>query len=485
MNLILALRYALLDLKRGSAALALFLACLFLGVTGITGVQVLSRDLTAGIQSDGQRILGGDFAVSGYAPLNATVLDRLKTLGAISQVVDSRAMLLNTQKEKTSLVDLKAVDAAYPLFGAVTVLDSTTPITKLLSFENGTHGALIESSLLQRLDVKTGDVLQLGDAVLRVTGVLDKEPDRVSGMNFSLAPRLLISTAAFDASNLGGVGSRADYRVRVRLNNAPTLDGVEALAENLRTEFKDSNLRIRTTQNASPQTQRVIDRLTLFLTLIGLATLLVGGVGIGNAVKSFLDTRLTRIAIFKSVGAAPKFVFKIYMLQILILATFGIIAGIAAGHVAAHLAGQILSSRLDVPVQATFHPEAVGIAAVFGFLTVLLFSLPPLVRAVGVKPSQLFRDTVAASDYALSKKLIATLCVLTAILMTVAIASAPVARFAVYFCAFAAVTFIIFFLAARLVQWALRFVPRQGRPALAVGRSRVGGRLDIGQKPRR
>jgi putative ABC transport system permease protein len=143
MNLILALRYAVLDLKRGSAALAFCLACLFLGVTGITGVQVLSRDLTAGIQSDGQRILGGDFAISGYAPLNATVLDRLKTLGTISQVVDSRAMLLNQHKEKTSLVDLKAVDAAYPLFGAVTVLDNSAPITQLLSFENGTHGALM------------------------------------------------------------------------------------------------------------------------------------------------------------------------------------------------------------------------------------------------------------------------------------------------------------------------------------------------------
>ena len=465
-GIFLALTYALRDLRSGTSVLFLFLACLCLGITGIAAVQNLSRDLTASIRADGQRILGGDFALLSPQEFSPALKAELKKSGEITLVQETRAMALNTQNNLSALIDLKAVDDAYPLFGAVTLKNSGS-IQKVLSPNStGFFGAAAEKGLADKLGLKIGDSFQLGQATLILTAIIEKEPDRIAGVGFSLAPRLLIKDAALAASGLSGLGSKIDYNLRVALKPEFKTDDFSAFEKDLKELFPEANFRLRSFLNASPQTQRVIDRLTLFLTLTGLSTLLIGGIGIGNAVKSFLDQRRTRIAIFKSLGASKRFIFSVYAMQIIILSLIGITAGLFFGTLASQTAAHILGTRLGIETFYSFHADVWALCAAFGLLTTVLFSLPPLAVALDIKPSALFRDRLGLMDGHLSKSVLLAIFIVASMLIALAILTAPVMRFAIYFCIAAIISFALFFAAARLVVMALRYLPLKGRPAL-------------------
>src|SRR3954454_15162792 len=293
----LALRYALRELRGGLRGFYVFIACIALGVMAIAGVGSVAASLSEGLAREGRTLLGGDAAFSLIQrEAKPEEVAFLRARGAVSVAATLRAMA-RTDGGKLALVELKAVDNAYPMLGEVT-LDPAMPVPDLLKQEDSAFGAAADATLLARLDLKLGDRVSVGSASFTIRSVVGAEPDKLAG-GVGFGPRFLVSEAGLRATQLLQPGSLVRWIYRVRLPGNADDRAANALVDDARAALPQAGWEIRSRGNASPQLERTISRFTQFLTLVGLAALLVGGVGVANAVKSHIDRRRDVIATFK------------------------------------------------------------------------------------------------------------------------------------------------------------------------------------------
>src|SRR5438270_1352689 len=357
----LALRYALRELRGGLRGFYVFIACIALGVMAIAGVGSVAASLSEGLAREGRTLLGGDAAFSLIQrEAKPEEVAFLRARGAVSVAATLRAMA-RTEDGRLALVELKAVENAYPLLGEVT-LDPNMPLPDLLGQCDGAFGAAADATLLARLQLKIGDRLTVGSATFQLRSVVEAEPDRLAG-GIGLGPRLLVSESGLRATELLQPGSLVRWIYRVKLpDNAADDRAAQTLASDARTALPSAGWEIRTRSNASPQLERTISRFTQFLTLVGLAALLVGGVGVANAVKSHIDRRRDVIATFKAVGATGGDVFTIYLAQVIVLAGIGSLIGLAAGAALPYLIVGLFGKMLPLPVVPALHPDQLALS---------------------------------------------------------------------------------------------------------------------------
>lgn len=382
------------ELRGGLKGFRVFLMCLFLGVAAIASVGTVTQSFVSGMARESQALLGGDLDVSLlHRPANEEELVWLKSKGLVSEVITYDTMGFDPKSGKRMLVEMKGVDALYPLYGTVRLAGSVSLAGGIAALDD-VHGALVEETLLKRLNLEVGDPLRVGALTLVIRGVIEDEPDRVAG-GLRYGPRVLVTNEALKATGLIQTGSLVRYRYRIALpetaNGEEDIAGFKAAAE---ADFPTAGWRIRDRSNSAPGTSFFIDRVSMFLTLVGLAALIVGGVGVGNAVKSYLDRKQEVIATLKCLGAEGQTIFFIYLAQVLALATIAILAGVIVGAFVPYFLALGLGDKLPIPVALGVFPVAMAQAALFGFLVTLGFATWPLARARQESPAALFRELI-------------------------------------------------------------------------------------------
>ncbi|MCK5658601.1 MAG: FtsX-like permease family protein [Alphaproteobacteria bacterium] len=467
----LPLIYACRDLRGGIRGFYVFLACLVLGVGAIASIQSLSRGLTESLHHDGRYILGGDIALRTiYEPATQEQIRFLHDkMGPITIVMETRAMARRMDKTQATLVELKAVDPFYPLYGKLEIVDEKgkiikTPLQDLIlpppigsdGIEKDEWGALVEKELLSRLHIRLGDWVNIGKQRFQIRGIISKEPDRIGNMRFSLAPRIMISGYTFNKTGLKKMGSQVYYDHKVLIPYVKNFADLKAAKKRIENAFPQATWKGRDFLTASPKMERTIQRLTLFLTLIGLTTLLIGGVGISNSVRSFLDSRLLNIATLKCLGSPDLFVFRVTMIQVLILATLGIGLGLVASIFISQGAGSLLTAKLAITDKVHIYPKALMLAAGFGYLTTLCFSLWPIGRAVKVSPTDLFRDLVAPTASRPSLNVVLWILISAQSLALMAILCSSNQNIVIFFLAGAVAAFSIFYAWSALMKFSIR-----------------------------
>ena len=456
----LAGRMARRELRAGLSGFRIFLACLAIGVAAIAAVGTLSASVQGGLAVEAKNLLGGDIDLRFLNHANTDEQDAYlqDNAAALSKMLELRAMAapLNGPVEDAhnrSLIELKGVDDAYPLSGAM-ILSPDIGLKEALAKEaDGSFGAAVDANLLKRLGLKIGDKIKVGAAVMRLKATIVNEPDRVASV-LSFGPRLMASMQAVDASALIQPGSQAHFHTRLLL-----AEGTDARIwrETLDKAFSRTGWRVRSPDEAAPGIRSFIDRMTLFLSFVGLTALLVGGIGVTNAVGGYLDSKTTNIATFKCVGAPGRLIFQIYLLQVMALGVLGIVIGLLFGGVLPVIGLVLISDAMPVAPDIGFYPTPMGLAALFGLLTTLTFALWPLGRAMQVPAATLFRDRVQPSGLKPTRTIR-----LAAILGVVALAgltilSASDRNFAYWFVGGALVTVTLLRLGASLlVVWAER-----------------------------
>jgi putative ABC transport system permease protein len=459
----LAWRLAWRELRGGVRGFRVFIACLVLGVAAIAGVGSVSESILAGIHADGRKLLGGDFDLRlTHREADGAQRDWLAAnAGRVSEVAEMRAMVRTPDGAKRSLTELKAVDGSYPLFGGFR-LEGGERLGDALARQGDAWGAVAERRLLDKLGIGIGERLRLGDAEVQITGVIAEEADRGAGaLNFG--PRLMVALPALDATGLLQPGSLVRYHYRIDVPDAVSL---ETWKDRLENRFPDAGWRVQSVGNAAPNIQRFVDRATLFLSLVGLTALLVGGVGVGNAVRSYLESRIATIATLKCLGGPGSLIFRIYLFQVLILAAGAILAGVALGALAPPAAAPLIADRLPIAARIGFYPWPLALAAVFGFLITLAFSLWPLAQAREVSPANLFRAVILPPTKRPRGGYLAALALVLVSLAAIAIATAHMPKMAAWFVLGAIVSFAAFHGASRLIVTAIRGLPRQRNPVL-------------------
>ena len=387
----LTLLFAGRELRSGVAGFRVFLACLALGVAALAAAGSTAEAFRHGLASQARSILGGDLAATiDGRRFNPSEKAALAAFGRTTDTVRVRAMAQTPAGRR--LVEVRGVDAAFPLVGEVGLTGQPSLASAVRITEAG-PGAAVETALMQRLGLKPGDRFRIGDAAFVARAVLTKEPDRL-GRGFSLGPSVMVSRSALESSGLIAADSLFGETVRVAFPDAR--DPAPAI-RSLQRRFSGAGVEVRGRNEAAAGLGQLIDQLEYFLGFIGLASLIAGGLGVTTAVSSYLESRKPSIAVLKALGARAGVVRDIYLVQIAVLTALGVGLGLAVGAAAPLVLGAVVKDRLPVPALFAIYPAPLAKAALFGVLAAAAFSLLPLARARATPPAALFRRELSGA----------------------------------------------------------------------------------------
>ena len=366
-----AWRIARRDLNARFRGLRLLLVCIFLGTAALAAIGTLTAAIESELASSGQELLGGDLEVEVWQrTLNPDEIKALSEYGTISSGYRMQAMA--STPDAAAPIELKAVDAKWPMFGTLTLEDGRS-----VGAPSG-KDAWIAQSALERLGIQVGDSFKVGTVTLRAAGVIKDEPDRLSE-GFQLGPTIIVAAGVPAEAGLIAPGALYQSKHRIAFSN-PSRDPA-ALEEVLTKQFPNAGFDIRTRGRASPGADRFVRQMSDFLTLVGLAALVIAGIGIAGGVSSYLDQRRSSIATLKVLGATSGDIVRIYAMQIGVAALAGSLAGLAAGVLVTPVLASALQGLLPVESGFIISPPALALAASYGLLVAFAFAAAPLLRA--------------------------------------------------------------------------------------------------------
>lgn len=454
-------RIARRDLSARIRGLRLLAVCLFLGVATLAAIGSLTASITEELSRRGQTILGGDIEI-GIAQREASEpeLQAFAKVGRVSETVRLRAMAIGPEGSDSVLAELKAIDGAYPLYGTLRLKGHSNAATAPARGE-----IYIGEALADRFALSEGGAVRFGETAFKVAGVIAEEPDRL-GEGFTLGPVALVSTESLDDTKLIQPGSMFESKYRIKL---PGSADPEAVAKSLEQQFPSAGWDITDRSNGAPGTRRFIERMGQFLTLVGLASLVIAGIGVGNGVGSYLESKRAGIATLKVTGADSGIIFSIYMMQIFAVAIAAILVGLAVGSVMPMAIGWVAGDILPVAPGFSLHPLPLAVSAIYGLLIAFAFALPPLARARTVPAAGLYRSVVEGAKRIDRRTAIwVTVCISAIVALAVGTAREPIFSLGFIGAAFA----LLLLLGA--IAWVMRAValriprPKAPLPRLAL-----------------
>jgi putative ABC transport system permease protein len=467
----LSLKLALRELRGGISGFYIFVACIALGATAIAAVGTLSAAIQYAIAREGRVLLGGDVEAS-LVHRQASVEERgfLEARGTVSEAATLRSMARLTDGSGQSLVQVKAVDGAYPLYGVALFEDGKT-----LADIRRPDAVAVERGLLEQLRLKLGDRFQLGNATVDIAAVLLKEPDRLSA-GPTLGPRVLTSLETLAKTGLAQPGSLIDWRYRVKRAGGLPLDK-DVIARDL----PRSGFQVRDHTDPSPGIRQSIDRLRDFLTLVGLTALLTGGIGVANSVSAFIERKRKVIAAYKALGAPGGLIIRSFLIQVMIVAVLGIAIGLLLGTALPFLITSLYGAILPVKLEVGFYPAPLLLASAYGLLIALIFILWPLGRASRIRAGELLREAVSGSRGWPPLGFAAASAVSGIVLVTMAIFLSEEPRIAAMALGAIAGTFVLFAGLGYGFRALARALPRPRRPELALALANIAGPAGLTQ----
>lgn len=474
----LALKLALKEFRSGTRGFWVFLLCLALGVAAIAAIGTVRSGLEQGLKDAGSRLLGGDAQIEFTYRLaddeeRAWMADRAVT---VSEVVEFRSMATAKHDSGTerALTQLKAVDDHYPLVGDID-LDPAIAIQVALGHQDGLPGAIMKPELARRLGLEIGDPFRLGLGEFRLSAHLVEEPDS-TGSNFALGPRTIVYSDALESSGLLGPGTLFESEYRMLLPQGTELDDLRHEAESL---FLDKGIRWQDSRDGAPGISNFIERVSSFLIIVGLAGLVIGGVGISLAISTYIDSKTETIATLKVLGASQVTVFTAYLIQCSALLLIGILAGLVAGITLPMVFQAILLDSLELPVLIGIYPEPVIESVSYGLLTGLIFTTWSLSRTARVRPSSLYRQKIEAGGILPPLPYLVMIAIMVAIFVFLAVRFSGTTMLTLYVALGTVGTLVVLYVMAQITRVLAKRCTHsrltRGRPALRLALGAIGG----------
>jgi putative ABC transport system permease protein len=353
----------------------ILLACLALGVGTITIVGSVSAALQASLVRDARVLLGGDLdATLSYRAINADEKALLQSLGTLSEQVEVLGRAAS--ETQSTFISIRAVDANYPLVGTATVADSAATVAELTARDGDNFGLVADSLLLDRLQVGLGDTITIENATFTVRGVIEALPDQLTN-GIGIGVPVVMSVEAVNATGIIEPGVLARFHNKLLLNPGVTF---EAASEQIRTAFPSASFQVNAPKDATADLARFFDIFGRFLIIVGLSSLLIGGVGVSNAIAAYVTERQRSIATMKALGATGAQIMAHFLFQVMLLTGVGIVLGLMLGSLLTLVALPILGGLLGLDLPAVLDPGTLATAAGFGLLVGFAFGYLPLRR---------------------------------------------------------------------------------------------------------
>lgn len=385
----LFVQHTLRESRGGLSRLIFFVLCLAIGVAAVVTIAGLSSSLETGFRSGAKEMLGADIVARADQPFPDGLTAEISTIPMAEWMITrDQAQIVQTGEGdslRTQLSELLVVEPAYPFYGDLE-LQPAGSLDTVLSADS----VVIASELASQLDIAAGDSVRLGTETYQVAAVAHNEPDRITGFMY-IGPRVYLSQEAFARSGLADVGTRVRYKALIKLPDMPT-DELAALKNKLEDVVEnEARVRFETYTEGRPSLQRGLDTLGRFLGLIALLSLLLGGVGVAQAVRAWIASRVTAIAVLKCVGMRPREILALYAAQAALLGVVGSAFGATIAVLLMAAMPIALASYIPAELINPWQPLAILRGFALGLAVAMVFSLPALVAVLRVPPILVFR----------------------------------------------------------------------------------------------
>ncbi len=449
-----AWRLAVRDLRAGGRGLWLLLVCLFLGTAALAGIGSLSASILGALDGQSRQMLGGDLEMR-VSQRRATVEEgaSFAAYGRTSEVVSTNTMVQPLSGRAPALVNLRAVDDAWPLVGRFTLQPGA-----LAARPHGLDVA-VAPALAGRLGLHVGDAVRIGAARMRVIGLIADEPDHL-GAGFSFGPTALVDMAGLDATQVIQPGSLYTSQYRILL---PSSADAATIGDHIVRRFPSAGWTARTPDQAAGNLKKGIAQLGQFLLLVGLAALAIAGVGVGSGVSAYLGRKTRMVATLKVLGAEAGTIAGLFLIQLGLVAAVAIVAGLALGAAVPAIVTAVAGDALPVPPRLALYPQPLAVAAALSLLVALLFALPALARARSVPAATLLRDAILPPRRP-GLIVLAGMAALLACLVALAVLTASDRVIALGFVGATFALVLALWLLGLGLRWLLARLPRPRRP---------------------
>ncbi|QXE92017.1 ABC transporter permease [Geomonas subterranea] len=386
------LRFIARQMTGAKRQCAVFILCVALSMITLVSLGSFRESVERSLLQDAQSLHAGDIIVRSHAALPPPVEKEIDALVRNGQAKSTRfwdfySVVMKVKGEGSLLCNLKVVEPGYPFYGRV-VLRSGRTLAEVLQ----PGGLVVEQQLLDRLRLRLGDPLKVGNATLVIRDVVLQEPDRPVNF-FSLGPRVFVAAADREALGLIGLGSRVEHVTLLKLAHQGELDTVAA---RLAAVTDENRVRVATYKNSGSRVKRFFDNLLFFLNLSGIFTLLLSGFGIQSTLFALLKEQERTIAVLKALGAKSRFIIGHFLAVTLVLGAIGTLAGLTGSFLLQRFLPALFSGLIPAQVTLRISSGAIWEGMVIGLLVVLLFTALPLYRLKEVKPRAIFGKEEAA-----------------------------------------------------------------------------------------
>lgn len=383
------------EIRSSWRRLLFFFLCIALGVGSVVALRSLIQNLTRAVGTDARALMTADLEVNSTNDFSPTDIAKIEAAVNESGIVDGRNETItissmvrptDASNPNVKMVELKGIEPPFPLVGDFVLDDGSAFDFSLL--QNG--GAVVANILLEDLDVKVGDRINIGEGQFQIRATFDKEPGGTSG--FRLGPRVFIEKKAFDDAGITRNASRIRRRILYRTTENPT-----PLVTKLREDLKGTTIGVQSYRETQERMGEQFARTENYLSLTGLLILVLGGVGVWNVARAFVEQKRKSVAVLKCLGAGGGRIITVYLLQILTLGFVGSLFGVLLSQLALWFVRWRFVDALPDNMSYSVGPSTAIQGILLGVLISLLFSALPLLQVRNIKPKLLLRDENNAS----------------------------------------------------------------------------------------
>lgn len=369
--------------------LLFFFICIGVGVASIVAVRSMIQNVNRGVSIEARQLSTADVQVDSdhaWTPQVLAAIDRIAAplIETRVETIESVTMArpASAAHEGAIMIELKGIQSPFPLYGQIELTDGQAFSYSLLDG----NGALVGPSFLERLGLKVGDQIKIGDGVFQIRGVISHEPG--GGGGFRLGPRVFIERSAVEAAGLTGFASRARRRLLFKTKEGE----METLASRLNAELKNKVNSIKTYRDSQENVKQNLDRAENYMSLMGLVILVLGGIGISNVTRVFVEQKKKAIAVMKCLGGKGRQITSAYVLQVLVLGLAGSLLGVFLARLVMLFVSKYYAASLPRSVSYGLTVGAVAQGVSIGLLISILFSALPLLRIRRIRPNMLLRE---------------------------------------------------------------------------------------------
>ncbi len=377
------LQMAWRDSRKNRSRLFLFISSIVLGIASLVAIYSFGFNLRHDIDNQAAELVGADMVISGNKPVSPQVKTLINSLGDRKSSQRSFvSMVLFTKNQGTRLVEVRALEGAFPYYGSI----ETTPVSAASTFRKNKQ-VLADRNLMLQFNAHPGDSLKIGNVTFAIAGILEKAPGQTS-LSASVAPVVYMPLSYLQQTGLMQRGSRINYSYYIKYDRQ---ENIEKLTAKIEPRLDKEDLNLQTVASQKEQTSRSFEDLTRFLALVGFVALLLGCIGVASSIHIYVREKLQAIAIMRCLGVKSTEAFLIYLIQIVIIGFIGSVIGAALGTLIQQVLPIAFKDFLPIAITVDISWGSIGTGILLGVVISLLFALLPLVSVRNISPLNTLR----------------------------------------------------------------------------------------------